>query len=89
MKKYLYEIVCCDKCGNVVREHSIPYMPRVFAEKQAKQMNKRGQRDYGQYGGMRSVKYMVRKTGIQTNDSTPRGWAAWDDWYLHKFGYTR
>lgn len=85
MKKYLYEIDYCDKCGNLIYDHSTPFMPRVFAEKQAKQMNKDIQRRYGK----QTVKYKVKNTGIRTNDSTPRGWASWEDWYLHKFGCTR
>ena len=77
MKKYLYEIDCC---GYHVQ--GIPFMPRVFAEKQAKQMNKDTQRQYGKL----VVKYTTSKTSIPTNDATPRGWASWEEWYIKTFG---
>lgn len=82
MKKYLYEIRCYDKTGGVVTDTGIPYMPRVFAEKQAKQMNKAEQRRFGKL----PVKYKARKTEIPTTDGTPHGWRSWEEWYLKTFG---
>lgn len=69
MKRYLYE----QTTDRGWTDSLTPAMPRVLAERTAKQANKEEQRRFG----CREVKYMVSKTGIVTRDSSPRGLAAW------------
>ncbi len=71
MKKYLYEID--EICSNGDRWHfqGVPFMPRVLAEKTAKQMRKDWQRQ-----GYKA-RYGVSKTHIRTNDGTPHGYGDW------------
>lgn len=70
MKKQLYEI---DECG--WHDQGFPFMPRVLAEKTAKQLNRAMQRTYRRRG-----KYKVSSTGLVTKDSSPRGLK---EWYPH------
>ena len=68
MKRYLYQLYVMGW-----EDRYTPPMPRVLAEKTAKQANKEEQRRYG----CRAVKTSARKTGYVTKDTSPRGLEAW------------
>lgn len=68
MKHYLYEIDC-----DGAHLQSFPFMPRVLAEKTARQLNKDCQKIYG----YQSMLFGVSKTCIETKDGTPHGLKHW------------
>lgn len=68
MKHYLYEIDCDG--WNV---NGIPFMPRVLAEKTARQLNKDCRKLYGH----QRMLFSVSKTCIETKDGTPHGRKYW------------
>lgn len=81
MRHYLYEVDILDRYGNRVHAQGIPFMPKVFAEKQARVMTKKLQRTYR----CLPYKYSASKTTIRTTCGTPRGQKSWEDWYYKTF----
>lgn len=73
MRRYLYEIDTYGSNGDAYHDQSVPFMPRVLAEKTAKAMNKAEQKIYGN----NLTKYKVSKTTLQTKDVTPHGYSDW------------
>lgn len=71
MKRYLYQ----KGTSHGWTDRYTPPMPRVLAEKTAKEANKAEQRRYG----VREVKHTVRKTGYVTRDTSPRGLKYWTE----------
>lgn len=68
MKHYLYEIDC-----DGAHLQSFPFMPRVLAEKTARQLNKDCRKLYG----YQRMLFGVSKTCIETKDGTPHGLKHW------------
>lgn len=77
MKRRLYEI---DKAG--WHGHDIPFMPKVLANKTAKQMNRQFQREYPQVRKALS-KCTTSKTSLLIKDGTPHGKR---DWFAYYYG---
>lgn len=75
MKRYLYEIV--DKDSRLPL-YDTPWMPRVFAEKTAKTVN----REIKKERPWDSTRYVAVKVPISpTRFGTPRGQKSWHDWF--------
>lgn len=66
MKRHLYGV------GYGWPDHLIPPMPRVLAEKTAREMSKADQRAY-----RRRYRFKAFKTDLVTKDSSPRGLKEW------------
>lgn len=87
MRRFLYEI---DEKFNgwAVHDQRFPFMPRVLAEKTAKQANRNAQKyrvhNYAMAHKSKDVKAVVSKTHIVTKDGTPRGQESWETWVDRK-----
>ena len=76
MRRYLYRI----NSEGAVRDYmeaarEYPIMPRVLAEKTAKELRKQAQRRWGRVSGW--DKYRAYKTGVPTVDGSPKGLKQW------------
>lgn len=76
MKRYLYEVdVWNSTKTSGFHDGSIPFMPRVLAERTVKALNRGFQKRYGY--GHRSDVYKVSKTSLLAKDTTPHGYTDW------------